>query len=303
MSDGPEPEFEPAPTSKPATRRERAHYEGDPTLIRVMLRPQWIAALVLALIVAGIFAWLGRWQLGTAIRTDEHTVPRSEVAVPLGELTEPGAPLMESAAAAVVSVRGSFVADDYLVVDGRLHGDTEGVWVTGHFAADGGGSLAVALGWAPNTQAAKQALAAIDADPTLTGVPLVLEGRYMPADNAETPKRDADPLAINRMAPAQLINRWHPFDGRAYAGYLVLHQENAGAPLGDAALAAHGLETIESVAALPAETVNWLNLFYALEWVVFAGFAVFFWYRLTRDAWEKDHELQALRAAGEPPAE
>ena len=42
--------------------------------------------------------------------------------------------------------------------------------------------------------------------------------------------------------------------------------------------------------------MNWLNVFYAGEWVVFAGFAVYFWFRLTRDAWEKEHELAALTA-------
>jgi hypothetical protein len=35
-----------------------------------------------------------------------------------------------------------------------------------------------------------------------------------------------------------------------------------------------------------------LNIFYAIEWVVFAGFAVFLWYRLVRDAWEREEELR-----------
>jgi hypothetical protein len=30
--------------------------------------------------------------------------------------------------------------------------------------------------------------------------------------------------------------------------------------------------------------VNWLTLFYALEWALFAGFAVFLWWRLVEDA-------------------
>jgi surfeit locus 1 family protein len=28
----------------------------------------------------------------------------------------------------------------------------------------------------------------------------------------------------------------------------------------------------------------------AAEWVIFAGFAVFLWYRLARDAWEREKE-------------
>ena len=35
-------------------------------------------------------------------------------------------------------------------------------------------------------------------------------------------------------------------------------------------------------------SVNLLNLFYAVEWVVFAGFAVFLWYRLVKDVVEEE---------------
>ena len=41
-----------------------------PTLREVMLRPRWIGVLLLALVVAGVFAWLGQWQLSRAIDTD-----------------------------------------------------------------------------------------------------------------------------------------------------------------------------------------------------------------------------------------
>jgi surfeit locus 1 family protein len=41
--------------------------------------------------------------------------------------------------------------------------------------------------------------------------------------------------------------------------------------------------------------LNWLNIFYAVEWVIFAGFAIFLWYRLARDAWERElEELEEL---------
>jgi surfeit locus 1 family protein len=46
---------------------------------------------------------------------------------------------------------------------------------------------------------------------------------------------------------------------------------------------------------------NWLNVFYAIEWVVFAGFAVFLWFRLVRDAFEREHE-EAEEARAEADA-
>jgi hypothetical protein len=31
------------------------------------------------------------------------------------------------------------------------------------------------------------------------------------------------------------------------------------------------------------ERINWLSAFYFLEWLLFAGFAIFLWWRLVRD--------------------
>jgi hypothetical protein len=43
---------------------------------------------------------------------------------------------------------------------------------------------------------------------------------------------------------------------------------------------------------------------YAAEWAIFAGFAVFLWYRLVKDAWERERDdaLEAAEAASARPA-
>ena len=56
--------------------------------------------------------------------------------------------------------------------------------------------------------------------------------------------------------------------------------------------------TISSPAPSEGSRVNWLNIFYAIEWAVFAGFAFYLWYRLARDAWEK--EVEELEDAASP---
>jgi surfeit locus 1 family protein len=48
--------------------------------------------------------------------------------------------------------------------------------------------------------------------------------------------------------------------------------------------------------------VNLLNIFYAVEWVVFAGFAIFLWYRLVRDAWEREQDESADAAGADRSA-
>jgi hypothetical protein len=37
-------------------------------------------------------------------------------------------------------------------------------------------------------------------------------------------------------------------------------------------------------------SLNWLNVFYAIEWALFAGFAIYLWYRLVKDAFEREEE-------------
>jgi hypothetical protein len=61
-----------------------------------------------------------------------------------------------------------------------------------------------------------------------------------------------------------------------------------------------GLVAIDSPAPTEGSSVNWLNIFYAVEWAIFAGFAFYMWYRLARDAWEK--EVEALRRRRPPSA-
>ena len=73
--------------------------------------------------------------------------------------------------------------------------------------------------------------------------------------------------------------------GPVYGGYLVLDQ----APQG-----------LASIVTVPPETdreLNWLNIFYAAEWVIFALFALYLWYRLVKDVWERELE-EALSNSG-----
>ncbi|WP_054821545.1 hypothetical protein [Arthrobacter sp. JCM 19049] len=45
--------------------------------------------------------------------------------------------------------------------------------------------------------------------------------------------------------------------------------------------------------------MNWLNVFYGIEWVVFAGFAFFLWYRLVRDDYQRELDELAEQGAAE----
>ena len=288
-------------STEPASRKPE--YLGDPTIARVATRPRWIAALALALAVAAGFAWLGRWQLDNAIRTDAFDSVEYETPRPLEELAEPGVAVTEAAAGAVVTTAGTIRSDDLQVVAPRDNAGQRGAWVVGHLVtpADAAGEtrhLAVAIGWAPSAAQARSAI-----DELATGgalePELAIEGRFMPTEGPVVPDAGEDPSLIKSMVPAYLVNLWNGFDSGAYAGYLVLHPEGDTAQL----IESVALDPIDSVAPEAPEAVNWLNVFYAIEWVVFAGFAVFLWYRLVRDAWEKEHEMKLLVAEEAAAAE
>lgn len=261
-----------------------------------MRRPRWILALLLALVVAAGFAWLGQWQLSNAIRSDAEQNYNTETMRPLSEATVLGKGVTEYGAGVVVSVRGSFVPGDFRVLTPRENQGKPGAWVVGHLVTEAPeaaakGNLAVAIGWVPDAATAERAIKELDADPAIAETRM-FEGRYMPPEGALIPASTDDPQRLQSMLPAHLANMWANVQTPVYAGYLVMHDGASVKPL----LA--GLDRIDSVAPLPPERVSWLNVFYAVEWVVFAGFAVFFWFRLARDAWEKEHELKLLAAAG-----
>ena len=264
------------------------------TLREVMLRPSWLALLVLCLVVAGVFAWLGQWQLGRAIDTTAPPPGASEEVRPLADVVQPGDYLPDPFVGQKVSVSGTFVPEDFVIVSKRFNDDgVEGYWVTGQLRIAGRAtptSVAVALGWAPTRADAEAAVAQLQraalADPEASKS---LTGRIISDEGPALPPRGADPLEITRMSPAALLGVWHDTAGLdVYRPYLT----SAEVPFVDT-----GLDAIHSPPPAEPETVNWLNIFYAVEWAVFAGFAFYLWYRLARDAREREvEELEEAQA-------
>lgn len=252
-----------------------------PTLREVLVRPRWLGLLALCLVVAGVFAWLGQWQLGRAIQTSSVESGASEQVRPLDEVVKPGAYLPDPLAGQKVSVSGSWVAGDFIVVSSRFQDGAQGYWVTGQLRVAGTStptSLAVAVGWTASRSDAFDAAEALDAQVDPAAV-VDLAGRIIPDEGAVAPPRGADAQELVRMSSAALLSRWHDIEGLdVYRPFLVPDR------------AFGGLAAISSPAPIEGSGVNWLNVFYAVEWAVFAGFAFYLWYRLGKDAWEREIE-------------
>ncbi|MFN3948406.1 SURF1 family protein [Microbacterium sp.] len=285
-------------TSTPATASPQAQI-FPPTLREVMLRPRWIALLAFSLVVAGVLAWLGQWQLGRAVDTSPPEPGQTEIVRPLDDVVQPGDYLPEPLVGQRVEVRGTWVASDFIVVSSRFNNDVEGYWVTGQLRVEGTAqptSIAVATGWTSSWDAANAAAEELrrqaQTEPTAV---VEVTGRLISDEGAAVPPSGADPQTLTRMSPAMLLGRWHDTAGLDVYRQFVTSQ----APIGP-------LDAIASPAPDERSRVNWLNIFYAAEWAIFAGFALYLWYRLARDAWEKEVEdledEQAEALAGDSAA-
>ncbi|MFC8681995.1 SURF1 family protein [Microbacterium ureisolvens] len=266
-----------------------------------MLRPQWIGMLLLCLVVAGVFAWLGQWQLGRALQSNPVPPGATEEVEPLADVAAPGEYLPEPLVGQRVETSGRFIPGDFLIVQNRFNDGVEGYWVTGQLrinpaasGTDAPTSVAVALGWAATEADARAAIEELEA--AASDVEQVeVTGRLISDEGPVPPPSGADPQTMTRMSPAALLGQWHEVDGLSvYRPYIASLDAFA------------GLEAISSPAPQDGSGLNWLNIFYAVEWAVFAGFAFYLWYRLAKDAWEKeledfeDDEEERRRSRGGP---
>jgi cytochrome oxidase assembly protein ShyY1 len=239
---------------------------------QIARRPRWIGALILALAIAGSFAALGQWQLSRSLEGGEITEQQSETVVPLDSVATAQEPLASATTGQSVSFTAELVSGDYVVLSERRNTAGMGYWVVGHGREPSGASVAIALGWAATTDAAASAIAQLDASPPAS----TFTGRLLPTESAQ--QSDFESGVRSALAVAELVNLWKDVPAGTYGGYVVSFDPPA------------GLDAIDSPPPSTEVSLNLLNVFYAVEWVVFAGFAVFLWYRLVRDVWEEERE-------------
>ncbi|MEO8906984.1 MAG: SURF1 family cytochrome oxidase biogenesis protein, partial [Microbacteriaceae bacterium] len=229
------------------------------TLLRTMVRPKWIVALVFALAVAAGFAALGQWQLQRAIESGTVVQRPTESVIPLAKAAQPNAGLRTDMVGQLVTTTGSFAPGDYQLLEGRLNNGATGYWVVARFTltdADAAGrpvQLAVARGWAPDKAAAQSAVMKLAAQPAKQET---ITGRLLPTEAPTSPPVGVDPQTMSAMSTAALLNLWTDVDGSAvYTAYIVQH----GTP-------PVGLAAIYSPPPIEQATLDWLNIFYAAEW-------------------------------------
>jgi hypothetical protein len=251
----------------------------QPTFFSVARRPKWIGGLLFALAVAVVFALLGQWQLERTFTVVEPEVDNEQVFV-LNQVASPGAPLTVEAANVLVSANIMLDQSNLYIVSNRLQqagGEVvAGYWLIGNSGAlladnDTTGSLTVAIGFSESLTDIEKARVELQ-ESMLPQAFLESTGRYLQTEApVELPEAEK-PYLFGSLSLAQLVNLYSEEPVASFAGFLALDADPG-----------LGLERIDLPPQQVGTQVNWLTLFYAVEWVLFAGFAVFLWWRLVQD--------------------
>jgi hypothetical protein len=251
----------------------------QPTFFSVARRPKWIGGLLFALAVAVVFAMLGQWQLERTFTVVEPEVDNEQVFV-LNQVASPGAPLTVEAANVLVSTKIMLDQSNLYIVSNRLQqagGEVvAGYWLIGNSGAlladnDTTGSLTVAIGFSESLTDIEKARVELQ-ESMLPQAFLESTGRYLQTEApVELPEAEK-PYLFGSLSLAQLVNLYSEEPVASFAGFLALDADPG-----------LGLERIDLPPQQVGTRVNWLTLFYAVEWVLFAGFAVFLWWRLVQD--------------------
>lgn len=246
-------------------------------MLKTALKPKWILALVGALLAATGFVLLSQWQFSRSEEEPPPPAATTEAAVPLTEHFKPAKVMYASEADQVVDATGRFLPGKQVLVGNRLQDGTKGYWVVAAFAVDGAparNTIPVVRGWQPDDAA----------PPALPDGKLKVTGRLLPTEAPIDGKPKEDALAS--LSVAQLVNIW---DVPSYSGFIVAFDATT-AGGADAGARAAGLEQVTAGPQPQERQLNWLNIFYGIEWFVFAGFAVFLWWRLVADDYRREQE-------------
>ena len=234
---------------------------------RMARQPRWIAGLLAILVLAGGFAFLAQWQISRAVAEASVEKVDSETPVELTTVLQPMTPQTLDDGGRRVTVTGTWEQQSTVIFD-KSQDEVSGEWLVRNLRVNGS-CLPVAVGFGA------------DIDPTqfifIDDSPSTITGRLVPSDDILAGDIQTEHRTI--VAAADLINEWEC--ASMFDGYIVLDE------------AVQPLETIHAPPPVSPAVLNWLNIFYAIEWIAFALVALYFWYRLVKDAVEREEEIDA----------
>lgn len=258
-------------------------------MLRTLFTPRWLALLGVVVAVCVAFVWLGLWQLAVAQDSaieDLQAQRDALVEKPLEEVLTPHAPFPADGAGHPVVVQGEYDGARQFLVPGRVLDGQAGYWVVTPLLTDGGAGRAGAL---------IPVLRGFVGDPAQADVPpaepLTVRGELAPG---ESPYFGEEALPEGQHGTIDLSLLANEWPESFYNGFIFSTAE-------EPQLTAAGLEHVPPP-QLTAGDIDWRNLGYALQWWVFAAFAVFMYVKLLHDA-ARDRSGSAPTVSTPAPAD
>jgi surfeit locus 1 family protein len=241
-------------------------------VLRTALQPRFLALLGLVLVVGTVFVQLGRWQLGVAEgRATEEAVAaaRAQQPVDLASVLQPHTDFPGELSSRPVTATGHYASEGQLLVPDRRLDGRDGSWVLTPFVVDeSGATIAVLRGFVT--------------DPGRATAPP--EGTLTVSGGLAPPESPVDgtvgPGEIGSVDTSVLVNTW---PGELYNAFLFLESEDP----------ATGPQLTKVPTPLGETGIQWRNALYAVQWWVFAVFALWLWWRMVRE--------EHVRGAGVEP--
>jgi len=267
-------------------------YRGG--VYRFLLTPRWLGLHLFALLAVPLCIWLGVWQLSRFEQRTHTGDHRAAQAAALVSDPVPLSGLLSGADAQTVTAQdagrevtfsGRYDAKEQLLVPQRVLNGRNGYYVLTPLLLPDGRHIPVIRGWTPSR-------AAVPAPATGT---VELRGRLQIAEDESSPQvisTGSLPAGeVGMISPSTLVNLL-PYS--IYNGWIAL---DAGST---------SLVPVPTYQAAEGDGLTleaFQNLGYTCQWFVFAGFAVFMWFRLVRREAEvvRDRRL-GLTPPGPAPA-
>ncbi len=222
--------------------------------MKALFTGRWIAFTAVCIVAFGVLLALAQWQWSSA--QDKHKAPPSAVS-PIDQTVTLEGGVSISSVGSLVSASGVYDAGKQLRVVGQRVAGTSVDWVVTPLRETSGVLVTVVRGFVV-------AGAPLPKPPTGT---VGIVGTLQASDQSGA--LYDPPRSVSTYALASLWNT------RLRDGYVVVR---------------HSQPPQSGVTTIPAGALHvhrgipvWRNVAYAIQWLLFAGFVVFFWYRSSRD--------------------
>ncbi|AOP54687.1 SURF1 family protein [Brevibacterium aurantiacum] len=242
-----------------------------------------MGSLLFVLVLVTCFVGLSAWQVDRAQHKNDAVESADvEEVEPFNEVMEAQAPMPGILADQRVSLSGHWLPDAQVVVPGRVLDGDKGFWVVTMFAPDDarlGASVGadaedktiaipVLRGFTTDEKTAMESRAAEG--------PVKMTAQIGPVEGP-MPGNSLPEGQVRSVSTSQLINLFP--DLLTYSGFLI--PESA---TGDAAsVATDGLAFVPPTTTRDEGGFDLQSAGYAIEWLIFAGMALYMWWQLLRD--------------------